>query len=120
MSGISTKDVEVKIIRAGVGDITEADIMMASASKALVIGFRVDVSSAAKKIAEQEKIKISTYDVIYQLIDDVYAAASGLLEPKIVETEVGKLKVLAIFTRGKKKQIIGGKVTDGVRKRTSG
>jgi len=114
LSGISTEDVNIKVIRAGVGEITEADIMMASASRALVIGFRVDILPAARKLSENEKIKISTYDVIYELIDDVYAAASGLLEPEIVETEVGKLKVLKIFTHGKKKKIIGGKVTDGI------
>jgi translation initiation factor IF-2 len=113
LEAISTKDIKVKIIRAAVGDITEADVMMAAASKALIIGFRVDTTSAAKKIAQEQHIKISNYDVIYQLIDDIYAAASGLLEPEIVETEVGKLKVLAIFTHGKNKKIIGGKVTSG-------
>lgn len=114
LAAISSEDVKVKIIRAAVGDITETDIMMAQASNALVIGFRVATSPAAKKIASQNKIKISNYDVIYQLIDDVYAAASGLLEPEIVETEVGKLKVLATFAKTKTKQVIGGKVTEGV------
>lgn len=114
LSAISSEDVKVKIIRAAVGDITETDVMMAQASGALIIGFRVNTSPAAKKIAAQQKIKISNYDVIYQLIDDVYAAASGLLEPEIVETEVGKLKVLAVFAKTKTKQVIGGKVSDGV------
>lgn len=114
LEAIGAGEVKVKIIRAAVGDITEADIMMAQASSALVIGFRVGTAPAAKKIADHAKVKISNYDVIYQLIDDIYAAASGLLEPEIVETEIGKLKVLAIFTRGKKKQIIGGEVTEGI------
>jgi translation initiation factor IF-2 len=113
LAAISTEDVKVKIIRSAVGEITSSDVLMAAASNAIIIGFRVGVTSAAKKNAAQQNIKISNYDVIYQLIDDVYAAAAGLLEPEIVETEVGKLKILAIFTHGKNKKIIGGKVTQG-------
>jgi len=110
---ISTEEVTINIIHEGVGDISESDVNMAVASQALVIGFRVKANAEVMSLARRETIKISIYDIIYQLLDDLTAALSGLLEPEIVETEIGRLKVLAVFRTTKNKKIIGGKVTSG-------
>lgn len=113
LNDISTEEVKINIIHEGVGDISESDINMAVASHALVIGFRIKASADVMNLARREDIKISIYDIIYQLLDDITAALSGLLEPEIVEVEVGRLSVLAVFKISKKEKIIGGKVTSG-------
>lgn len=113
LKNISTEEVKINIIHEGVGDISESDINMAVASSALVIGFRVRADADVMNLAKRENIKISIYDIIYQLIDDLSAALSGLLEPEIVETEIGRLEVLAVFRTTKNEKIIGGKVTTG-------
>ena len=113
LTELSTAEVAVNIIHAGVGEITESDITMARTSNALVLGFKVKLSMTAKKIIDQYKVKVSLYEIIYQLIGDVKDALSGLLTPEIVEIELGRLKVLAVFKRGKGTKIIGGKVAEG-------
>ena len=110
---ISNAEVKINIVHEGVGDISESDINMALAAKALVIGFRVKASTDVTNLAKREKIKISIYDIIYQLLDDLTAGLSGLLEPEIIETEVGRMEVLAIFKVSRQDQIIGGKVKTG-------
>jgi len=113
LKNISTQEVKINIIHEGVGNISESDINMAIASEALVIGFRVKADPDVMNLARRENIKISIYEIIYQLIDDLSAALSGLLEPEIVEVELGRLEVLAIFRVTKKEQIVGGKATTG-------
>jgi len=113
IEALSTEDVKVSIIDKGIGDVVENDIAQARASDAAVIGFKVKTDLAAKRLALQEKIKISTYDIIYKLIDDIAAALEGLLEPEIVEEEIGKGSILKVFKHGKKDKIIGLKVTSG-------
>lgn len=113
LENLSTDEVKINIIHEGVGDVTESDVNMAVASHALVIGFRVKADGDVMNLAKRENIKISIYDIIYQLLDDLTAALSGLLEPEIVETEIGRLQVLAVFKITKKDKIIGGKVTTG-------
>ncbi len=113
LKNISTEEVKINIIHEGVGDVSESDINMALASNALVIGFRVKVDIDVMNLARRENIKISIYDIIYQLIDDLAAALSGLLEPEIIETEIGRLEVLAVFKVHRDEKIIGGKVTTG-------
>ena len=113
LKNISTQEVKINIIHEGVGNISESDINMAIASEALVIGFRVKADPDVMNLAKRENIKISIYEIIYQLIDDLSAALSGLLEPEIVEVELGRLEVLAIFRVTKKEQIVGGKATTG-------
>lgn len=110
---ISTKEVKINIVSEGVGDINESDLNMALASDALPIGFRIKASTDVMNMAKREKIKISIYDIIYQLLDDLTAALSGLLEPEIIETEVGRMEILAIFKVSRQEQIIGGKVKTG-------
>ncbi len=113
LKNISSNDVKIKIIHKGVGDLSESDINMAIASEALVLGFRVKASTEVMNLARRENIKISIYEMIYQLIDDISAALSGLLEPEIVDVELGRLQILAIFKQTKNERIIGGKVTSG-------
>ncbi|MCL5407654.1 MAG: translation initiation factor IF-2 [Patescibacteria group bacterium] len=113
LKNISTSEVKINVIHEGVGDVTESDVNMAVASEALVIGFRIKAQAEVMNLANREKIKISIYDIIYQLLDDLAAALSGLLEPEIIETEVGRLQVLAVFKISKNEKIIGGKVTTG-------
>lgn len=113
LNELSTVEVKINIIHQAVGEINESDINMAVASRALVIGFRVKADTDVMNLARRENVKIQIYDIIYQLIDDLTAALSGLLEPEIVETEIGRLSVLAIFKVTKKEQIVGGKVTSG-------
>jgi len=113
LKNISTEEVKINVIHEGVGDISESDINMAVASSALVIGFRVKADADVVNLARRENIKISIYDIIYQLIDDLSAALSGLLEPEVVQTEVGRLEVLAVFRVTRNEKIVGGKVTTG-------
>ena len=89
LQNISHAEVKVHVIFAGVGGINESDVMLAAASKAVVIGFNVRPSAAAKALAEQEQVDVRTYRVIYKAIEDVEAALVGMLEPEYVEEELG-------------------------------
>lgn len=111
---LSTADVAIKIIHEGVGDVSESDVNMAVASHALVVSFRVHVPPAIRKYAGQKGVKISSYDIIYQLIDDLFDALAGLLEPELVDVELGKLEILKVFKAVKTGGIIGGRVVSGV------
>ncbi len=113
LKNISTLEVKINVIHEGVGDVNESDVNMAVASSALVIGFRVKADADVMNLARRENIKISIYDIIYQLLDDLTAALSGLLAPEIVAVELGRLQVLAVFKETKKEKIIGGKVSSG-------
>lgn len=111
LNDLSSDEVKINILHEGVGDVSESDINMAIASHALVIGFRVKADADVMSLAKRENVKISIYEIIYQLLDDLTAALSGLLEPEIVETEIGRMSVLAVFRVTKNEKIIGGKVT---------
>lgn len=113
LKNISSKEVKINVIHEGVGNISETDINMAIASKALVIGFRIKVNPEVMNLARRENVKISIYEIIYQLLDDLTAALAGLLEPEIIEVELGTLEVLAVFRTQKNEKIVGGKVTSG-------
>ncbi len=110
---ISSNDVRVKVLSSGIGGVTESDVNLAQTSSAVVLAFRVPVSPQVLKLADLNKIKISKYEIIYQLIDEVTAALEGMLEPEIVETEIGKLRVIKMFHREKDRGVVGGKVTSG-------
>lgn len=110
---LGNETVKVKIISAGIGPISESDINMAVASTAVVIGFRVSIPPVVKKLADEKGVKISMYDIIYNLIDDVSAALQGMLKPEIIEETIGKVEVLKVFYSTRTNKIIGGKVIDG-------
>ncbi|MCL5794981.1 MAG: translation initiation factor IF-2 [Patescibacteria group bacterium] len=113
LESISESGVQVKIVNDGVGDVNESDINIAISSKAIILGFKIKLPPAVKKFADEKGIKISLYDIIYNLLDDVTAAVKGLIKQEFVEVLVGKLEVLKVFhsTRGRK--VVGGKVVDG-------
>jgi len=113
LTKLGSEEVRVKIVALGVGPVSESDVAMAEASKALVIGFRVPVLPSARAKAEVAKVKIAQYDIIYQLSDDIYSALEGLLEPEIVETEIGTGEALQIFLAQKKYKIVGTKISKG-------
>lgn len=113
LQDIKSDEVGVKFIGALVGDVNESDINLAVTSSAIVIAFNVGVPPNIKKLADNQKVKISRYDVIYDLIDDIKKALQGLLEPKIIETEVGRLKVIKLFLRKQGEGIVGGLITKG-------
>lgn len=113
----TTDTVQVKVIHAAIGAVSENDVMMASASSALVLAFHAAVPSAVQRTAEREGVRIREYDVIYTLLEDVATLLTGLMEPEEQEKILGHLEVKGVFLTKKSEQIIGGRVTDGVIKR---
>lgn len=116
---LSTEEIQVNIVHKGVGAITEADVNLASASDAIVIGFQVRPSVSARKLAEQEQIDIRLYSVIYKAIDELKAAMEGMLSPDIEEKVIGTAEIRETFEITKVGTIAGCYVMDGVIKRTS-
>ncbi len=110
---IGTEEVKAKIIHSAIGNVTESDVMLASASKAIVIAFNVKVEPSAKKRAESEGVQIRTYKVIFELIDDIRSALEGLLEPEIVEVELGEAIIKQVFKISRVGKIAGCLVTRG-------
>lgn len=110
---ISTDEVRVRIIHTGVGGIRETDVNLASASNAIIIGFNVRPDNNAKKLAEKENIEINTYRVIYEAVEDVKAALSGMLTPEIKEVELGQAEVREVFKVPKVGLVAGCYITEG-------
>jgi len=119
LAQLSGSDVQLKLLRSATGAITESDIMLASASDAMVVGFETISDRGAKSLAESEGVVIRLYDVIYNLIDDVKNAAKSLLDPTYKEMVIGHALVQEIFPRGKRQKIAGVRVTSGSIKRNS-
>jgi translation initiation factor IF-2 len=107
------EDIGVNIIHTGTGQIGENDIMLASASDAIVLGFNVEPDNAARRLAEVEKVSIRKYDIIYHLIDDIEKALKGMLEPVEKKILIGRAEVLAVFPSGRYKQVAGCRVEKG-------
>ena len=114
LENIKVKDVRVKVIRSGIGPISESDIVLASASKAIVIGFNVVSSSDAKAMAKEYGIEIRCYTIIYKLVEDVEAALNGMLDPEYEEKIIGSAVVRQIFKFSKVGNIAGVYITDGI------
>jgi len=110
---LGTEEVHIRIIHSGTGNITESDVMLAIASKGLIIGFGVSSEEGAKRLASTKGIDIRYYNVIYSLVDDVDKALKGLLEPTYVEVIDGRAEVRAVFPAGKGAKAAGVYVTDG-------
>ncbi len=113
LTKLSTKDVRVNIVRGSIGAITESDVLLASASNAIIIGFNVRPTSSAKALAEQEYVDIRYYDVIYNAIDEVKAAMIGMLEPEYREKVLGKAEVRQTFRVSKVGTVAGCYVLEG-------
>ncbi len=113
LAKLSTPEIRVNIIHGSTGAITESDVLLASASDAIVIGFNVRPHARVQELADQEKVDVRTYDVIYQIMDDVKNAMTGLLEPTYEEAILGRAEAREIFTVSKVGTICGSFVTDG-------
>jgi translation initiation factor IF-2 len=114
---MSTEKVRIKVIHSGVGAITESDVLLASASNAIIIGFNVRPERKVADLAEQEEVEIRLHSIIYELQDEIHKAMLGLLEPVFRETPLGKAEVLNVFRIPKVGTIAGCRVTDGVLRR---
>ena len=117
---IISDEVRISVLHEGTGDITDNDILLASASNAIVVGFNTKLDPQARRTAEAEKVDVRLYDIIYKLTDDIEAALKGMLEPEIVEQVEGRAEVRQIFRVGKSTVIAGSFVTDGHIPRTAG
>jgi translation initiation factor IF-2 len=113
LNKLGNEQVKVNVIHAGAGAVTETDVMLASASQAIIIGFNVRPPAKVSEVAEVEHVDIRTYDVIYQVTDDVIAALTGMLAPVIQEEVIGRVEVRQTFSVPKQGTIAGGAVTSG-------
>ena len=119
LAKMSNDKVRLKVLRSGVGAITESDVLLASASNAIIIGFNVRPERKAQELAEQEEVDIRLHSIIYELQDEIKRAMTGLLEPTIKETYQGRAQVLETFRIPKVGTVAGCRVTDGLLKRDS-
>ncbi len=116
---MSTSEVAVRIIHRGIGMIKESDVLLAAASHAIIIGFNVTADSNARLLAKADDVEIRFYDVIYTAVDDIFNALEGLLEPDVVESELGKAEVTELFKIPKVGVVAGSMVTTGVARRNA-
>lgn len=117
LNDLGSGEIKLNILHAETGNIGENDVMLAAASKAIVVGFNVQSDAPARRLAEAEGVSIRLYDIIYRLTEDVEKALKGMLEPQEVETVIGYADVRAIFKISKLGNIAGCRITDGEIKR---
>ncbi len=111
---IKEKDVSVKVIRSGIGAITESDVVLASASNAIIIGFNVVAPSTSKDLAKDNNVDIRLYTIIYKLVEDIEASINGMLDPEYEEKIIGEAEIRKIFKFSKIGNIAGSYITSGV------
>ncbi len=119
LTDLAHDEVEVRVISSGVGGIKETDVTLAAASNAIIIGFNVRADGAARKTAEQEAVEIRYYSIIYEAIDEVKAALSGMLAPEFRQDIIGLAEVRDVFKSPKLGAIAGCMVVEGVIKRNN-
>ena len=120
LNKLSTDEVSAQILMSGVGGISESDVQLAKASGAIIIGFNVRANKQATELAQREAIEIRYYNIIYDLVDDVKAAMSGMLKPERRETFIGNAEILEVFSITKVGKVAGCRVTDGIVERGAG
>jgi translation initiation factor IF-2 len=113
LNKIPSDKIRVQVIHSGVGHITANDINMAGASMGVVMGFHVTIPQAVKNLCESSGVEVRTYTIIYNLVDDVKNVLEGLLDPEVIEIDLGEAEVLQIFLTTKKEMIVGCKVNSG-------
>lgn len=116
---LKNDEVKINILSEGVGEINESDVLSAANSRAVVIGFHTKVNPKAVNLAKQKKVVIDSYEVIYELIEDITSAVIKMFTPELEKIPLGKAKVLAIFRTEKGAMIVGGRVEEGELKRQS-
>ena len=114
---LGNEEVRARVVHAAVGGVTESDITLAAASNAPVLGFNVRANTQARNMADEEGIEIRYYNVIYDLVDDIKAAMSGMLSPDLRENMLGNAEVLEVFSISKSGKVAGCRVTDGLVRR---
>lgn len=114
---LGNDEVRARVVHSAVGGVIESDITLAAASKAPVLGFNVRANNQARDMAEAEGVEIRYYNVIYNLVDDIKAAMSGMLSPELRETMLGNAEVLEVFNMSKAPNVAGNRVTDGLVRR---
>lgn len=113
LSSIKSEEVAARVISYDVGNIIDADVKLAQTTKARIYGFRVVVEEAARKLAEKDNLKIKTFDIIYELIEEVRRDMATLLDPEVKIIPLGRLRILAVFKTDAHSQVVGGKVISG-------
>jgi translation initiation factor IF-2 len=113
LEGLTAEEAKVRILHSASGTITESDVLLASASKAIVIGFTIGSEPSAERLADRMGVEIRRYDIIYQLIDDVERGLHGMLDPVYTDVVLGRAEVREIFPSRRGVQIAGCRVTDG-------
>lgn len=116
---IEIESVKVKVIRSGIGTITESDVVLANASNAIIVGFNVSPSSTTKEIAKEYNVDIRLYTIIYKVVEEMELAMKGMLDPEFEEHDLGEAEIRKIFKFSKVGNIAGTYVTDGVMKNGS-
>lgn len=117
LESLPSEEIKIDIVKKAVGPITESDIKVANTGKAIVYGFGVAPTSVASRIAQENGVPIKVFSVVYQLIEDIKNELSELLPPEIKKTELGRLKVMAVFKSNKHGMVVGGRVMSGVLKK---
>ena len=120
MEKIGNDEVRVQVLHSGVGAITESDVTLAEASKAPIVGFNVRANAPARQSANQKGVELRYYSVIYDLVDDIKAAASGLLSSEVRENFIGYAKILEVFKVTGVGRVAGCQITEGLARRSSG
>jgi translation initiation factor IF-2 len=119
LNKLGSGEIGIKIIYSETGNITDNDIMLASASNAIVIGFNVQADVSARRLAEKEGVDIRLYDIIYRMSEDIEKALKGMLEPVVQERIIGRAQVLAVFNASKFGKVAGCRVTEGELRRNA-
>ncbi len=117
LENLSTDEVAVQVLHAGVGGITESDVVLASASKAFIVGFNVRANPQARELAQRDGVEIRDYAIIYNIVDDTKAMLEGMLKPALREHKLGNAQILEIFDIGKVGKVAGCRVTNGLARR---
>lgn len=113
LAKLKNEEVKVNVLSEGIGEVNESDILLASNSKGTVIAFRVKTNPKAINLAKQKKVAVDSYEVIYELLEDITSAVIKLFTPELERRSIGKAKILAIFRTEKNQMIIGGRVAQG-------
>ena len=113
LAKLKNEEVRVNVLEEGVGEINENDILRADSAKAMVIGFHTKVNSQAAKLAQSRGVTIQSYNIIYELIEDITRQVVEMLTPEVLRTDLGRAKVLAIFRTEKERMVIGGNIGEG-------
>ena len=119
LNNLGEGEIGIRIIYAETGNIGENDVMLASSSKAIIIGFNVQAEVPARRLAEKEGVDIRLYEIIYRMTEDIEKALSGMLEPEVKEKIIGRAQVLQVFSASKFGRVAGCRVTDGELRRNA-